>query len=268
MLIHSVSYVQLVILITIMKNVLLFLFFVPFLAMSQESGTISYEMTTKVDLGARGARMPKEIRDRIPKERKANKELVFNKTESIYKTGKQTQPDEAAGDGFGGRRFRRRFMGGGPDRETYKNISSAQIVDKNEFMDKTFLIKGEMPEYKWKITGAKKKILDYLAMEATTMVDDTIQVTAWFTPQIAISNGPQDFHGLPGMILALDRDNGKMTIVATEVVFAALEKDAITKPKKGKEVTQEEFSEIRREKSKEMRGRRGGRDGAVRIRRG
>ena len=252
-----------------MNKVLIFLLFLPFLTTGQESGTISYEMTMKVDLGARGARMPKEIRDRIPKERKANKELVFNKTESIYKTSKQTQPDEAVGDGFGGgRRFRMRFMGGGADRETYKNLSSAQIVDKNEFMGKTFLINGEIQEYKWKITGAKKKILDYLTMEATTMVDDTIQVSAWFTPQIAISNGPQDFHGLPGMILALDRDNGKMTIVATEVVFAALEKDAIKMPKKGKEVTQEEFSEIRREKSKEMRGRRGGREGAVRIRRG
>lgn len=253
-----------------MKKVLTFLLFLPFIAMGQNSGTISYEMTMKVDLGARGARMPKEVRDRIPKERKIIKDLVFNKTESIYKTGENTQPDEATSDGFGGgRRFRMRFMGGGnSDRETYKNISSAQIVDKNEFMDKTFLIKGEMPEYKWKITGAKKKILDYLAMEATTIVDDSIQVTAWFTPQIPISNGPQDFHGLPGMILALDRDNGKMTIMATEVVFAALEKDAINMPKKGKEVTQEEFREIRREKSKEMRGRRGGREGRVRIRSG
>ena len=103
-------------------------------------------------------------------------------------------------------------------------------------------------------------------MEAVTTVDDSIQVTAWFTPQIAISNGPQDFHGLPGMILEINRDNGKLILVAQEANIGAIKGDEISMPKKGKEVTQEEFNEIRREKSKEMREQRGGRDGRPRIR--
>lgn len=239
----------------------------PFSIQGQNSGTITYEMTMKIDLGSRGDRIPKEIRDRIPKERKSNKELLFSETESIYKNGKAHASNQDNGDGFDrGRRFGRRFGGGGEDRQTYKNITTDQIVDKNEFMGKSFLIKDGMPKYEWKITGAKKKILDYLAMEATTMVDDSIQVKAWFTPQIAISNGPQDFHGLPGMILELDQDNGKLILVASEVILGVLDEDKIKMPKKGKEVTSDEFNEIRREKMKEMREQRGRRDGRPRGR--
>lgn len=250
-----------------MKNIFLLLLVLPFVSQSQNSGTITYEMTMKIELGARADRMPKEIRDRIPKERKSFKELVFNDTESIYKNGAVHPSTQTEGDGFGGgRRFGRRFGGGGADRQTYKNISADQIVDKNEFMGKTFLIKDGMPKYKWKITGAKKKILDYLAMEAVTTVDDSIKVIAWFTPQIAISNGPQDFHGLPGMILEIDRDNGKLTLIAHDANLAELEGDEISMPKKGKEVTQEEFNEIRREKSREQREQRGGPGGRQRTR--
>ena len=250
-----------------MKNIFLLLLFLPLLVQGQNSGTITYEMTMKIDLGARADRMPKEIRDRIPKERKAFKDLIFSDTESIYKNGAVHPSTQTEGDGFGrGRRFGRRFGGGGSDRETYKNISEDQIVDKNEFMGKTFLIKDGLPAYKWKITGAKKKILDYLVMEAITTVDDSIKVTAWFTPQIAVSNGPQDFHGLPGMILEIDLDNGQLTLVAQEANLTGLEEGKITMPKKGKEVTQEEFIEIRREKSREQREQRGGRGGGRRTR--
>lgn len=252
-----------------MKKVLVLLFFVPFLIQGQNSGTITYEMTMKIDLGARADRMPKEIRDRIPKERKSFKELIFSDSESIYKNGAVHPSTQTQGDGFGrGRRFGRRFGGGGADRQTYKNISEDQIVDKNEFMGKTFLIKDGMPEYQWKITGAKKKILDYLAMEAVTTVDDSIKVTAWFAPQIAVSNGPQDFHGLPGLILEIDQDNGKLTLIAHDATFAELKGNEISMPKKGKEVTQQEFNEIRREKMREQREQRGGGPGGRQRTRG
>lgn len=245
---------------TSIKFAFLILIFFPILSQGQNSGTVVYEMTAKVELGNRVNRIPKEIRDRIPKERISYKELVFNDTESIYKNGKAHPSNQTNGDGFErGRRFGRRFGGDGAEnRETYKNMTANQMVDKNEFMGKTFLIKDGMTKYAWKITGAKKKILDYLAMEATTSVNDSIQVHAWFAPQIAVSNGPQDFHGLPGMILELDQDNGKLKLIATEVILDAVADAKIKMPKKGKEVTGEEFREIRREKMKEMREQRGG----------
>ncbi|WP_240614833.1 GLPGLI family protein [Polaribacter filamentus] len=40
---------------------------------------------------------------------------------------------------------------------------------------------------------------------------ETIVTTAWYTTQIAISNGPKDYQGLPGLILEIN--DGKNTIV-------------------------------------------------------
>ena len=94
-------------------------------------------------------------------------------------------------------------------------------------------------------------------------VPKTIEVTAWYTPQIPINQGPDDFWGLPGLILEVNAD--RTTILCTKIVLNPEEKESIDKPEKGEEVTQAEYNEIITKKMEEMRemygGRRGGRGG-------
>ncbi|WP_299128060.1 GLPGLI family protein [uncultured Winogradskyella sp.] len=94
-------------------------------------------------------------------------------------------------------------------------------------------------------------------------VPKTIEVTAWYTPQIPINQGPDDFWGLPGLILEVNAD--RTTILCTKIVMNPDEKEDIDKPEKGEEVTQAEYNEIITKKMQEMRemygGRRGGRGG-------
>jgi GLPGLI family protein len=224
---------------------------------SQKSGKVVYRETIKIELPPD---LPDEMKERIPKERSMNKELLFTADESSYKNGEMDEEDdqdiEAEG---GGRRMRMRFGGGNNNDETYKNISDKTIADTRSLMGKDFLIEGDLPVYTWKMTGQKKQVLSYLVMEAKTMVDDSIELTAWFAPTIPVSTGPGLYHGLPGMILEASYDQGKRTIVATAVELAPVESGRIERPTKGKKITQEEFDKVRKEKMEEMRSQRGGR---------
>ena len=90
-------------------------------------------------------------------------------------------------------------------------------------------------------------------------VPKTIEVVAWYTPQIPINQGPGDYWGLPGLILEINAD--RTTILCTKIVMNPEEKEDIEKPEKGDEVTQAEYNEIITKKMKEMRemyGRRRG----------
>ena len=106
---------------------------------------------------------------------------------------------------------------GRENRILYKNLAEDKIVDSRDFMQKQFLIKGFTSSRKWKIGKKQKQILTYNCLEASMRVDSATMLTAWFTPQIAVSNGPSDYQGLPGMILQIDINDGERTITATEV---------------------------------------------------
>ena len=82
---------------------------------------------------------------------------------------------------------------------------------------------------------------------------ETRIVTAWYTPQIPISNGPQQYQGLPGLILEMN--DGDLQIICSKIVINPDDKVTIKEPKQGKEVNQKEFDEIMEKKMKEMEER-------------
>ncbi|NBT87621.1 MAG: GLPGLI family protein [Flavobacteriaceae bacterium] len=90
----------------------------------------------------------------------------------------------------------------------------------------------------------------------------TIEVTAWFTPQIPLGHGPGEYAGLPGLILELNAD--RTTLLCSKIVMNPKDLPSIEAPSKGTVVTQDEFEAIVKEKTQEMRdnwrnrsGRRG-----------
>ena len=76
-------------------------------------------------------------------------------------------------------------------------------------------------------------------------------VTAWYTPMIPVKNGPGEYAGLPGLILELNFY--RTTILCSKIVLNPNEPEEIKAPKKGKEVTREEYNEIVKVKMEEMR---------------
>ena len=97
-------------------------------------------------------------------------------------------------------------------------------------------------------------------------VPKTLIVTAWFTPQIPVKNGPGEYAGLPGLILELNID--RTTMLCSKIVLNPKDSDKIEKPTTGKEVTREAYNKIVKEKTEEMRENfrgRGGRRGNMRF---
>jgi GLPGLI family protein len=93
-------------------------------------------------------------------------------------------------------------------------------------------------------------------------------VTAWYTPEIPVNQGPESYWGLPGLILEIN--DGKTVILCSKIVLNPKEKAEIQAPTKGKVVTQAEYDDIvvkKMEEFREMNSGRGG-NGGVQIRMG
>jgi len=166
---------------------------------------------------------------------------------------------------------------GSQDRILYKNIAEQAYEQEQDVMGKEFLIKDALEPAEWELTGETKKIGNYTAQKATysriidsqrfstgmtemEKVKDTIQVVAWFTPDIPVPHGPENFFGLPGLILEI-QNSGRTLICEKIELNPSAEPVAIVRPKRGKEVTREEFRTIQEESMKQMMNRYQGKPG-------
>ena len=74
-----------------------------------------------------------------------------------------------------------------------------------------------------------------------------------------MSNGPDEFQGLPGLILELSYDS--QTILCSKVLLNPAKQVVIKEPSSGTMVTQNEFDAIMIKKMKEMESQYGRDDG-------
>lgn len=85
-----------------------------------------------------------------------------------------------------------------------------------------------------------------------------ITITAWYTPEIPVNQGPESYWGLPGLILEVN--DGKTVILCSKVVLNSKDIVEIKAPKNGKVISQKGYDETVTEKMKEM-SEMGGRGG-------
>lgn len=78
-----------------------------------------------------------------------------------------------------------------------------------------------------------------------------ITITAWYTPEIPINQGPEGYWGLPGLILEVN--DGKTIILCSKVVLNSKDKADIKAPTKGKVVSQKEYDDTIIKKMEEFR---------------
>lgn len=260
-------------------------------------GKAYYQTKTTVDLDQWGGRdmtpeRKKQIMERMKSFLEKQYVLTFNKEESIYKEDEKLEMPGAGGWGrFGG------SFTGGPKYKNVKSKELLQdqeffgkqflIKDELKSLDwkmgtetkqignytcfKATAIK-EVDAFDWRSMRRRqpkdeKKNAEKTKDSSKTKQDEdpmsqievlkTIEIVAWYTPQIPINQGPDDFWGLPGLILEVNAD--RTTILCTKIVMNPEEKDSIEKPEKGQEVTQKEYNDIITKKMQEMREMYGGR---------
>ena len=91
--------------------------------------------------------------------------------------------------------------------------------------------------------------------ETQEVKEEMIEVVAWYSPMIPVSQGPTEYWGLPGLILELSA--GNTTMLCSKIVMNPEEKIEIKRPTKGEVVTKKEYNEIITGKMQEMRDNRG-----------
>lgn len=276
-----------------MKKILVLgLLFVSFVVGAQNfQGKATYKTHRKVDMKIGGGpnstmsdAQKAQFEAMMKKQFQKTFTLTFDKNTSIYKEEKKLNTN--AGIPRGGVNVMVMGSGGGSD-VYYKNTKENRFVNKTEIMGKRFLIKDKLPKFDWKLTSETKNIGVYTCYKATytrevertnmtvedgKMVEKKEKVdvvtTAWYTPTIPVSNGPGNYNGLPGLILEIKE--GKQTIICSEIVMNPKDKVKIIEPKKGKKVSQKQYTKIMAKKSKEMmdkfRSRRKGNGNSVEIR--
>ncbi|WP_138432966.1 GLPGLI family protein [Winogradskyella algicola] len=249
-------------------------------------GVATYKTQRQVDIKLDSTKMNDEMHQKMiammKKQFQKTFTLSFNKEESVYKQ------EEALDKPNVGSGFNIQIMGTGGSDILYKNTKNQRFVDQKDTFGKIFLVKDSIEGIEWKLGSETKYIGEYQCYKATytKMVEkprvvfnseneeegekepemEERTVTAWYTPQIPVNNGPDNYQGLPGLILEVH--DGKLTIVCSKIVLNPKDKIDIKEPEKGKVVNQKKYEEIMDKKAKEMMERfrpRKGRDNGESI---
>nr|WP_314838324.1 GLPGLI family protein [uncultured Flavobacterium sp.] len=235
--------------------------------------------------------MQKMIEERMKKAFEKTFILNFDKSASVYK---EEEKLNATGQGNGGMRMMMSFTGGGGT--YYKNVKEKSFTVDKEFMGKEFLIKDSLPNLQWKMESETRVIGGYNCFKATAIkpvsktdfrnfrprreetatakpadgaaktnlldnleMPKDVVITAWYTPEIPVSQGPENYWGLPGLILEVN--DGRTVILCSKVVLNPKVKTEIKAPSKGKVTSQKDFDDAVTKKMEEFREMNQGRGG-------
>ena len=227
-------------------------------AFYQTSRDVSFSMDSSSFSPERQAAMNEMIKNQFNKEYT----LVFDQQASLYKEqAKLDGPSQGGGMVF--------ISMSGASSELYKNTKEKRFTGKRDLFGKEFLVKDQLKEIDWKLESETKQIGQYICYKATTTrtaermgvmgendeelqeeEPEIITITAWYTPEIAVSAGPDRFWGLPGLIMEINE--GKSKIICSKIVLNSEDVVEIKEPSKGKVVTEEEFEKLMRDKMIEM----------------
>ncbi|MBV1923137.1 MAG: GLPGLI family protein [Flavobacteriaceae bacterium] len=232
------------------------------------NGIATYKTQRKMEIAMDSTQMSSEMHQQmmamVKKQFEREYTLNFNKNESIYKQVEQL--DKPTGVGNGGMQIV--VAGSGDSDVLYKNTKEDYFLNQNELFSKQFLINDSLELPEWNLEKETKNIGNYTCFKATytrmvpeermgppseegeevAEVEET--VTAWYTLQIPIKQGPGMYYGLPGLILEVSA--GNQSILCSKIVLNPKDGISITKPTKGKKVNQEEYDVIMEKKMREM----------------
>jgi len=237
----------------------------------------------------------KQISERMKSFLEKTYVLTFNKSESLYK---EEEVLEAPGRGGGWGSMMGNSFSAGPQYKNVKDkeflqdqeFFGKQFLIKEELQGLDWKMGSEtkqignytcynatatkeVDQFDWRSMRRRRgndseKKKDSASTEKAKADDDimneievpkTIEVIAWYTPEIPINQGPAEYWGLPGLILEVSAD--RTTILCSKIVMNPEEKELIEAPDKGQEVTKKEYNEIITKKMQEMRDMYGRRRG-------
>jgi GLPGLI family protein len=252
-----------------------------------KEGKISYERKINMHRNLPDPQM----KSMVPEFRTDKFELIFNENVSLFRSVVDEEaPDPFANAGGGGGGMRMNFRM--PTANTYTDMAKQMQYEERAFFEKEFLIIDSLKQYKWKLSEETKTIAKQLCKKATTMVtapqmrmrvsiggagnntDTTAnaprapketELVVWYAENIPVSFGPDNYSGLPGVIMEIDQDNGATVTTAVEV-SAKYPKKELVAPTKGDKMNRAQFQENMQKLMQDMQRGGGIRMGGMNIR--
>jgi len=203
--------------------------------------------------------------------------LTFNKSECVYEQQQQLEkPKAASGE------MQISVSISSSEGKKYINAKNKTSSIEDAILGKEFLIVENIEKPDWKLVDETKKIGDYTCFKAKLTIpvsdkqkkeyDEFLKkeeiksslfkmeepkektITAWYTPEIPVSFGPNNYWGLPGLILEI---NEPETIILCSKVVLNTKGTTIKIPNKGQKVSQKEFDAIQKKKYDSMKDENG-----------
>ncbi|RZL43396.1 MAG: GLPGLI family protein [Pedobacter sp.] len=202
--------------------------------------------------------------------------LIFNKTESLYEEQKSLEKPQMTD----GTSVSISYSTAG---KKYINTKDKSSIVEDEIFGKEFLIVEPLVQPEWKLINESKKIGDYNCFKAELVIPVTQKqleayeeflkkeelkpalfkmdkpedqvITVWYTPEIPVSFGPDNYWGLPGLILEVN--DGRYIILCSKVTLSNKDKTKIKAPNTGEKVSQKKFDEIYKKKYDSMKNEDG-----------
>jgi len=249
------------------------------ISMSAQTYEISYVKTVDEKfimdslMGKRINMLPEQMKKEILSNMVKPQEytLTYSNGKSLYKTKEEPKKKEDDEDddlkvGQGGG-FKFRFNRNMIASILYKDQEKFISIKQQNIFDKQFLIQDSIKSLEWEITDKTRTVGEFTCKEATAKFRNST-VTACYSEDIPINEGPDDFFGLPGLVVNVsfkDKRFGPTNIAMTEmrILPESIQLDA---PKEGEKVTKEEFEKVMKERTEGFRDQnRGGGNGPMRI---
>ncbi|WP_164735232.1 GLPGLI family protein [Pseudoflavitalea rhizosphaerae] len=140
---------------------------------------------------------------------------------------------------------------------TFTNLKTGMSVLSQEVAEKKYLIYDTINKLSWTLSEETKLILGRKCLKATTKRKSQLAyaygissqegveeiVTVWYAPSIPVAAGPDLQGQLPGVIMEINIDNGKVVYTAVEL-DEKIDPSQVKEPVAGTKTTREEFARI------------------------
>ncbi len=227
-----------------MKNLLIVLLLLSSFSYGQNKIIVEYENGTETDLTKiKDKNMLKALQ--IVNQKRFNYKLITNKQESSFKKIDQIDNNQNT-DGMNITFY-------DSDKNLYKNFKKNHSFTFEDYNGKLFIVEDSIIIQPWVLEKDKSNFLGYDVKKAK-YENNGVLYEAWYAPKLSYKNGPDEFSGLPGLILKLEITNlnsdplEKTFFYSTKIEID--EKAKITKPTKGQLISRKDYNKMSEEQYK------------------
>jgi len=136
----------------------------------------------------------------------------------------------------------------------YKNQKTNEYLSEADIFGKKFLVIDQLKKYDWKLTNEEKIINKYKVKKAKAIINGE-NITAWYSEEFPVHDGPEDYYGLPGLIIELNAEKKNYNAVTITKVDSKFD---ITKPSQGDHINKEKYNQILNETINQLKQGIGG----------